>query len=226
MNTQEIMQVLEKRGAILHGHFLLSSGRHSDLFVQKFRVLEDPHLAQRFGRAIADEFDDAFDVVASPAIGALVLGFSAALAGRARFVFTERVGDQMELRRGFAIAPHERVLVVEDVITTGGSAREVVDLVSERTGEVVGVGALIDRGDPVRPPDFGVPFRALLKLEVSSWDVADCPLCASGEPLDDPGSRRIRSIYSRACPYLLLFRKSNAVKRWRRPRSPGGSAPI
>ena len=194
MNTQEILQVLEKKGAVLHGHFLLSSGRHSDLFVQKFRIFEEPHLAQRFGSAIADQFDSEFDVVASPAVGALVLGFTTALAGHARFVFTERAGDGMELRRGFEIAPHERVLVVEDVVTTGGSAREVLQLVSASAAEVVGVGALIDRGDPVRPPDFGVPFRALLKLEVSSWDAAECPLCASDEPLDDPGSRRIRSI--------------------------------
>ena len=194
MNPQEILQVLEKKGAVRRGHFVLSSGRHSDLFVQKFRVLEDPHLAQSFGSAIADEFDNDFDVVASPAVGAIVLGFTAALAGHARFVFAERVDDRMELRRGFEIAPHERVLVVEDVVTTGGSAREVVDLVAASAAEVVGVGALIDRGDPVRPPDLGVAFRALLKLEVSSWDAAECPLCAADQPLDDPGSRRIRSI--------------------------------
>ncbi|MGH2807513.1 MAG: orotate phosphoribosyltransferase [Actinomycetota bacterium] len=194
MNTNEMRQVLEERGAVMDGHFRLSSGRHSDLFVQKFRVLEDPRLAQSFGDAIAELFRDGFDVVASPAVGAIVLGFSTALAGDARFIFAERVEDKMEFRRGFQIAPHERVLVIEDVITTGGSVKEVVDLVAERGGTVVGVGTLIDRGDPARPPDFGVPLRALLKLEVSSWAADDCPLCSEGRPLDDPGSRRITSI--------------------------------
>jgi orotate phosphoribosyltransferase len=189
-----MLQVLEDRGAVMHGHFRLSSGRHSDLFVQKFRVLEDPRLAQRFGAAIADSFPHAFDVVASPAVGAVVLGFTTALAGDARFIFAERVDDKMAFRRGFQIAPHERVLVVEDVITTGGSAKEVVDLVNEQGGTVAGVGTLIDRGDPARPPDFGVPLRALLKLEVPSWDTNECPLCSEGQALDDPGSRRIRSI--------------------------------
>lgn len=194
MNRNEMLQVLEERGAVMRGHFRLSSGRHSDLFVQKFRVLEDPRLAQRFGAGIAEMFGDGFDVVASPAVGAVVLGFSTALAGDARFIFSERVDDKMAFRRGFQIAPHERVLVVEDVITTGGSAKEVVDLVEERGGTVIGVGTLIDRGDPARPPDFGVPLRALLKLEVASWDTSDCPLCSEGHALDDPGSRRIRSI--------------------------------
>ena len=193
MNPTEIVEVMERRGAVLRGHFVLSSGRHSDLFVQKFRVLEDPRLAQKFGEAIAQQFDGSFDVVAAPAVGALVLGFSAALAGDARFVFAERAGDEMVFRRGFAIEPHERVLVVEDVITTGGSAKEVVDLVAWAGGVVVGVGALIDRGDPVRPPDLGAPLRALVKLEVSSWDPSECPLCESGEPIEDPGSRRLRT---------------------------------
>ena len=191
MNQGEVLEVLEKKGAVLRGHFKLSSGRHSDLFVQKFRVLEHPHLAERFGRDLAALFDDGFDAVASPAVGAIVLGFSTALAGDARFIFAERVDDRMTFRRGFAVAPRERVLVVEDVVTTGGSAREVVDAVRAAGGTPVGVGALIDRGDPARPPDLGVRLRALVTLEVESWDPADCPLCVEGVPLDDPGSRRI-----------------------------------
>lgn len=193
MNPNEILEVMERRGAVLRGHFVLSSGRHSDLFVQKFRVLEEPRLAQRFGESIAALFENEFDVVASPAVGAVVLGFSAALAGDARFIFAERAGDDLAFRRGFHIEPHENVLVVEDVITTGGSAKEVVDLVRRAGGNVVGVGALIDRGDPVRPPDFGVALKALLKLEVQSWDPADCPLCRANEPIEDPGSRRLRA---------------------------------
>lgn len=192
MNPAEILGILEDRGAVLHGHFKLSSGRHSDLFVQKFRVLEHPRLAQRFGESIAEAFGRHFDVVASPAVGAVVLGFATALAADARLVFAERVDDTMAFRRGFALGSRERTLIVEDVITTGASAYEVVDLVRKAGAEPIGVGALIDRGDPTKPTSFGVPIQALLKLEADSWDPVDCPLCAEGAPIEDPGSRRIR----------------------------------
>ncbi len=195
MNPVEILEVLEKRGAVLRGHFELSSGRHSDLFVQKFRVLEHPRLAQRFGESLAELFDKKFDVVAAPAVGAVVLGFATALAADARSVFAERVDDRMTFRRGFEIGRLETVLVVEDVVTTGGSAREVVELVKEAGGEVVGVGALLDRADPSRndAEALGAPLRSLVQLKVDSWEPAQCPLCASGEPLQDPGSRRLSS---------------------------------
>ena len=193
MNPAEIMGILEERGAVLHGHFKLSSGRHSDLFVQKFRVLEHPRLAQRFGESIAESFGRHFDVVASPAVGAVVLGFATALAADARLVFAERVDDKMAFRRGFELASRERTLIVEDVVTTGASAYEVVDLVRRAGAEPIGVGALIDRADPAKPTSFGVPMQSLLKLETKSWDPAECPLCAAGAPVDDPGSRRIRS---------------------------------
>jgi orotate phosphoribosyltransferase len=191
MTESEILEVLEKTGAVLRGHFKLSSGRHSDVFVQKFRVLEHPNLAMDFGRAIADSFDKGFDTVASPAIGALVLGFATAAAGHARFIFAERVDDRMTFRRGFTLAPGERVLVVEDIVTTGGSAAEVVEAVRAAGGEPVGIGALLDRGDPARPPDLGAPLKALVRLEVSSWSSEECPLCAEGKPVEDPGSRRL-----------------------------------
>jgi orotate phosphoribosyltransferase len=188
LNQAEILAVLEERGAVMRGHFRLSSGRHSDLFAQKFRVLEHPGLAQSLGEHIADDFDD-FDVVASPAVGALVLGFCTALSKHRRFVFAERLDDRMTFRRGFHIDPGERVLVVEDVITTGGSAKEVVDLVRSLGGEPIGVGALIDRADAARV-DVGAPVRALVRLEAHSWEPSECPLCSRGEALDDPGSRR------------------------------------
>ena len=191
MNPAEVMGILEDRGAVLRGHFRLSSGRHSDLFVQKFRVLEHPRLAQRFGESIAEAFDKDFDVVASPAVGAIVLGFSTALAADARMVFAEREDGAMRFRRGFELEPRARTLIVEDVITTGGSAAEIVELVRVAGAEPVGVGVLIDRGDPARPPSFGVPVRSLLQLDITSWDEAGCPLCAEGQPLTDPGSRRV-----------------------------------
>ena len=185
------MAVLEEKGAVMRGHFRLSSGRHSDVFAQKFRVLEHPGIAKRFGEEIAAAFEDGFDVVASPAVGAVVLGFSTALAAGARFIFSERAGDQMAFRRGFALAPGERVLVVEDVVTTGGSAAEVVDLVTGSGARCVGIGTLIDRVDASRPADLGAPLKALARLEARSWEEGECPLCADGVPLDDPGSRRI-----------------------------------
>ncbi len=191
MNPSEILDVLERRKAVLRGHFRLSSGRHSDVFVQKFRVLEDPRLTQRFGEAFAQLFAGAFDVVASPAVGAIVLGFATALAAETRLIFAERSHGVLELRRGFSVSPHERALVVEDVITTGGSARELVELIKVSGGVPVAVAALVDRGDPARPLALGIPLRALLKLEAQSWQEQQCPLCQAGEPIEDPGSRRL-----------------------------------
>ena len=193
MNPAEVRGILEERGAILEGHFQLSSGRHSDLFVQKFRVLEHPRLAQRFGESLAEAFGYGFDCVACPAVGAVVLGFATALAGDARMIFAEREGAEMKFRRGFRLGARERTLIVEDVVTTGGSAAEVLGLVRAAGAEPVGVGVLIDRGDPSQAPSFGVPLRSLLKLEVTSWDPEECPLCADGIALEDPGSRRIKA---------------------------------
>lgn len=191
MNPTEILEVLEAKGAVLHGHFMLSSGRHSDTFVQKFRVFEHPRLTQSLGDEIARQWAGRFDVVASPAVGAIVLGFATAHAAGVRMVFAEREEGALAFRRGFELAPRERTLVVEDVITTGGSAREVVDLVRDSGAEAVGIGALLDRGDPSRPPELGAPLQSLVHLDVKSWDPSECPLCAAGDPLTDPGSRRL-----------------------------------
>lgn len=183
--------MLESRGAVLRGHFRLSSGRHSDVFVQKFRIFEDPRLTQSFGSLIAGLFPAEFDLVASPAVGAVVLGFATGLEADRRFIFAERSGDRLAFRRGFEIKPRERTLVVEDVVTTGGSALEVVDLVRAAGGDPVGVGALLDRSDPAAPPSLGVPLRALVALDAPTWPESECPLCARREAIDDPGSRRL-----------------------------------
>ncbi len=181
--------MLESTGAVQRGHFRLSSGRHSDLYVQKFRVLERPRLAHDLGAELAREFEGAFDVVASPAVGAVILGFATALAADARFIFTERVEGAMAFRRGFHVEPQERVLVVEDVVTTGGSVKEVLNLLGPMGAELVGVGALIDRG-PDSATDLGVELRALLRLDAASWEEGNCPLCARQQPIIDPGSSR------------------------------------
>jgi orotate phosphoribosyltransferase len=191
VNPAEVMDVLERHGAVLHGHFRLSSGRHSDLFVQKFRAFEHPRLTQSLGEAISNRFDGQFDVVASPAIGAVVLGFATALAADVRAIFSERVGGRMVFRRGFTVALGERVLIVEDVVTTGGSVAELVELVRAAQGKVVGIGALIDRTDAESPPALGVSLRALARIEAPAWLPEQCPLCAEDEPLDDPGGRRL-----------------------------------
>jgi orotate phosphoribosyltransferase len=175
---------------VLRGHFRLSSGRHSDLFVQKFRVFEHPRLTQRFGESVAGLFSGQFDVVASPAVGAIVLGFATALAEDKRVIFAERDQDKLVFRRGFELGPKERVLIVEDVITTGGSVREVVQLVRSSGAAPIGVGALLDRGDLGTAVAPGVPLKALLRLSTQSWAPSSCPLCRSNEPIEDPGSRR------------------------------------
>jgi orotate phosphoribosyltransferase len=191
VNETEILEVLEKKGAVLRGHFRLSSGRHSDVFVQKFRILEHPRLAQSFGEEIAKHFAGSFEAVASPAVGAIILGFATALAANVRMLFAEREVDELQFRRGFELTPHERILIVEDVITTGGSVREVVALVRNSGAIPVGIGALIDRGDPARTTNLGAPLHALVRLDVASWTEDECPLCAAGQAFDDPGSRRL-----------------------------------
>jgi orotate phosphoribosyltransferase len=181
---------LHDTGAVQRGHFRLSSGRHSDVFVQKFRLFERPRLTRALGAALAAQHSD-FEVVASPAVGALPLGFAVALAGDARFVFAERSeAGGLSFRRGFTLAAGERALVIEDVVTTAGSAREVCDLVGAQGAEVVGVGALIDRSDG-RALELPAPFVALLHVDAPAWEAAECPLCERGEALDDPGSRRL-----------------------------------
>ena len=168
----------------------MSSGRHSDVFVQKFRLFERPGLTRALGAALAAAQHSDFDVVASPAVGAIPLGFAVALATDARFVFAERSEGALEFRRGFGVKPSERVRVIEDVVTTGGSAREVCELVGALGAEVTGVGALIDRSDGASL-ELPAPFAALFHIDAPAWDPVACPLCERGEPLDDPGSRRL-----------------------------------
>ncbi len=186
MTPEEAARLLESHGAIMRGHFKLSSGRHSDLYVEKARVLEQPEATMAVARAMASGYPEV-DVVVAPAVGAIVLGFAVALSSGARSIYAEREGGRMQLRRGFRVAPGERALVVEDVVTTGASAREVYELLDEMGAERLGVAALVDRAAGPLP----FPFRALVRLEASSWDPADCPLCEQGRPFDSPGSRHL-----------------------------------
>lgn len=186
MNRSEAEELFERCGAMLEGHFKLSSGRHSDRYVQKARVLERPEVAMAFAREIASWYDGV-SLVLAPAVGAIALGFAVALAAGARSVFAEREHGAMALRRGFAIEQGEPTLVVEDVVTTGASAAEVWDLAGAAGARRLGVAALFDRSTAPLP----FPLRAVLSVRADSWEPEECPLCASGVPIDAPGSRHL-----------------------------------
>ena len=188
-DTDEILALFRELDALLEGHFLLSSGRHSDTYFQCARVLQFPELARELGRRLADRLTDGLelDAVVSPALGALLLGHEVARAVGRRFLFTERVAGKMTLRRGFALEPGERVLIVEDVITRGTSTREVAAVVAACDATVAGVACLVDRtGGAV---DLPAPPVSLLQVAAVSWEPGDCPLCRQGLPLVKPGSR-------------------------------------
>jgi orotate phosphoribosyltransferase len=190
LDDEAIVAALTEASALRSGHFVLTSGRHSDSYVQCARVLEDPALTTRLAEEAVRRLPDGLDIdlVAAPAVGGLILGFAVAQALGVRFVFTEREGGEMVFRRSFEVAPGSRVLVVEDVVTTGGSVAEVIALVESADAQVVGVVSLIDRGGPKA---FATRFWPLLTLEVASWDPDHCVLCAQGVPVYSPGSRRI-----------------------------------
>ena len=178
---------LRERGALLQGHFRLSSGRHSAQFVQKFRILEDPAVVEPIARELAAAFASASPtVVVSAAVGGIVLGYEVARALAVKAIFVEKEDGVAILRRGFTLAPSDRALIVEDVVTTGGSVREVIEVVRASGAAIAGIGAIVARASL----DFGVPFRALLDVPIASFDAATCPQCARGEAITDPGSRR------------------------------------
>jgi orotate phosphoribosyltransferase len=178
---------LQERGALLNGHFKLSSGRHSDRFIQKFRILEDPALVEPVARAIANAFRDAKPtVVVSAAVGGIILGYEVARALGTKAIFVEKENGVPVLRRNFHLDSSDRALVVEDVVTTGGSVKEVLDVVRKSGAAVAGVGVIVQRGQA----DFGVPTHALLDMPIVSHDPAECPQCKAGEAITDPGSRR------------------------------------
>ena len=178
----------EETGALLEGHFRLSSGLHSDRYLQCARLLMWPARAERAGRELAAKLSEFSPrAVVSPALGGLIIGHETARALGLRAMFVERKDGAFALRRGFALEPDEPVVVVEDVFTTGKSTREASAAVEAAGGRVRAVGSIVDRGMPAG--SFAVPARSLLSLSVPSWPEAECPLCRQGIPLDTPGSR-------------------------------------
>jgi len=190
MNEAEVRALFVETGAILEGHFLLTSGLHSPLYVEKFQVLQHPEYTAKLCKALADRFaDENVELVIGPITGGILLAHEVGKNLGTRAIFTERENGRMTLRRGFVIRPGERVLIVEDIITTGGSVKEVVDVVLEHGGIPVGVGILVDRsGGTV---DFGIPHQSLLHLTVDTYQADACPLCASGQPITKRGSRKL-----------------------------------
>lgn len=192
-----VLSAFYETGAYLRGHFRLTSGLHSPEYLQCAKVLQFPKHAEHFGRLMAAEFrrvDPALNVgaVVAPAIGGLIIGHEVARALGSRFIFTERDGSgKMVLRRGFSIEPGETAVVVEDVVTTGGSSREVIEILQEAGARVIAAGSIIDRsGGGV---DLGVPRVALKTLQVIAYPPDDCPLCRDGSPVVKPGSRPVHA---------------------------------
>ena len=188
MNSEQILEHFRDTNALLTGHFILSSGLHSPNYLQCALALQYPFDAAKFGLAIAEKFrNQVFDTVASPAIGGLVIGYAVAQALNIRFIWTERQEGIMTLRRGFSVKENERILVVEDVITTGGSTLECITALEQNGAKITAAASIIDRSNGAA--DVGVPRVELVRLNVPSYKPEDCPMCQQGEIAYKPGSR-------------------------------------
>jgi len=183
----QVESILRETNALLTGHFKLTSGRHSNAYIEKIRIINNPGQVVRLCAMLAERFEGVpCDVVVGPAMGGVVLAYEVARALGRNFVFTQRYDGVMGIRGGFPLEPGMRALVIEDIVTTGGSVFEVLECLRRRQIEVVGVGLIVDRsGGKV---DFGVPTQALLTLDIQSWEPEACPLCAEGKPFNTPGS--------------------------------------
>ena len=186
MESGELLTLLKNTGAMLEGHFLLTSGRHSNVYIEKFRVLEDPQALNEVCKSMAQIVKDQnVELVVGAAIGGILIAGGVGRHLEVKHIFSERVNGKMELRRGFAITKGQRVVIVEDIITTGGSVVELVQLAREYGAEVVHVVNLVDRS--IKSVDFGIPSTALLILPSESWEGDDCPLCAKNIPIIQRG---------------------------------------
>lgn len=192
ITQQRVMEILKEAGVLLEGHFRLTSGRHSNKYLQCAKIFRNTKYSEELCAALAEQYrGDGVQVVIGPAMGAVQMAYEVSRHLQCENFFTERDEEgKMTLRRGFAVNPGEKVLVVEDVVTTGGSVREVIDLVQAAGGVVVGVGSIVDRtGGKI---DFGVPFKAVVSVAVESWEPEECPLCKAGAPAPiKPGSRKV-----------------------------------
>lgn len=188
MTQEEVKELLVKTNAIMNGHFVLTSGLHSPHYVEKFNVLQQPKYTEQLCKAMAEKFKDSqIETVVGPMTGGILLAHETGKALGTRAIFTERVNGKMTFRRGFALHKGERCLIVEDIVTTGGSIREVIDVVKAAGGIPVAVSMLVDRsGGKATFED--VPSTALLNMDVETYEPATCPLCQKGMPLTKRGS--------------------------------------
>lgn len=190
MQEKEILEIFEKTGALLRGHFLLTSGRHSNVYFQCAKVLQYPDITTKLSEIIVEKFQHTqIDTVIAPALGGIVVGQEVARQLNKRFIFAERENKMLELRRGFSLSAGERVLVCEDVVTTGGSVFEVIEIVRSCGALPVGVGVIVDRSNG--KVDFSVPKVATIVLDAVSFEPDSCELCGQGVPFIKPGSRKI-----------------------------------
>jgi orotate phosphoribosyltransferase len=185
--TADAERIFREAGAVMEGHFQLTSGLHSPIYWEKFRVLEQPRYTERLCRMIATHFrDQNVELVAGPTTGGVIISYEVAKQLGRRSIFAEREGPARVFRRGFEIKPIERVLVVDDILTTGGSVREVISEVKRKGGQLIGVGVLVDRSEGT--VDFGVPLFSCYRTSVPTYKPEECPLCRKGMPLSKPGS--------------------------------------
>lgn len=189
LSEQELINLLRQTKALIDGHFLLSSGLHSDAYVQCALLLKDPKIAEKVCSDLADKFrNEKIDLVVGPALGGVIVAYEVARQLGVSNIFAERENGKMALRRGFSVKKGQRVLVIEDVITTGGSSQEVVELLESLGANVLAVGSIIDRSkDKVK---ITVPYKSLLKLDIKTYTKEECPLCAMGQELTQLGSRK------------------------------------
>jgi len=181
-------------GAHQKGHFRLSSGLHSSDYLQCALFLANPIRAERAGRQLAEAIEGAMvkpDIVVAPALGGLIIGHETARAFRVPFIFTERVDGEMTLRRGFGIGPKSGIVIVEDVVTTGGSTKEVIKIMQSLGGYVLGVASMVNRSGIENPFD-PLPYAALLEVDFPTWERSECPLCQRDQPIKKPGSRPVK----------------------------------
>jgi len=190
LTKKRVNGILEKTGVLLTGHFQLTSGKHSNKYLQCAKVFQHPDISAEISKDLAEKYDGYdIDIVIGPAVGGIILAYEVARQLEVRALFAERENGIMTLRRGFEIQPGSKVLVVEDVITTGGSVKEVIDVVRSAGGEVVGVAAVVDRSGGKAL--FDVPFKSAIKIDIEVFDPLDCPMCKSGSKAVKPGSRNI-----------------------------------
>ena len=191
MDRAEMERIFKQTGLMLEGHFLLTSGRHSNRYMQCAKLFQYPEYSEMICKDLADRFaGQKIDMVVGPAVGGIIMSYEMARQFKVPNIFAERENGAMTLRRGFSIPEGAKVLVVEDVVTTGGSVREVMEIVAEAKAEVVGVCVVVDRsGGKI---DFGVPFEAAYETEIQSYEPSQCPLCEQGLELVKPGSRKLK----------------------------------